>query len=196
MHWFSSANLTGHHASRACVSPAIGSPACTAALVAFCPASCTGETHANNRNTEMMDAKRMRWSCSSSRWFFDIGRPMESACIGSPGLFAPNPCSGAIGTAALTSYDALIIDLGSQHASTVPHNHSTFRVHSSFPIIWCGLDDALCDRQRKRNAVLPAFEIIAGGRVCSPTILSRYAGIRTVEQRCCRSGGLCSNRHC
>ena len=116
--------------------------------------------------------------------------------IGSPGLLAPDPCGGAIGTAALSSYDALIVNLGRQHASTVAHNQSTLRADGPLPVIWCGPDDALRDRQRKRNAVLPAFGIVTGGRVSNPTILSRYARICAVEHCCRRSGGLRGNRRC
>jgi hypothetical protein len=99
-------------------------------------------------------------------------------------------------TAALSSFDALIVNLGRQHASTVAHNQSTLRAHGPFPVIWCGPDDALRDRQRKRNAILPAFDIVTGGRVCNPTILSRYARICAVEHCCRRSGGLRGNRRC
>src|ERR1700751_2108825 len=128
-------------------------------------------------------------------------RRMSMVCLlslirGSPGLFAPDPCGGAIGTAALPPYYALIVNLGCQHASAVLHNHTPQWVHGSFPVIWRGPNNAVRDRQRKRNAVLPAFGIVAGGRVCSPTILSRYAYICTVKRGCRRSGGLRGNRHC
>jgi len=115
---------------------------------------------------------------------------------GSPGLFAPDPRGGAIGTAALPSHSALIVNLGCQHASAVPHNHTPQRVHGSFPIIWRGPDNAVRDRQRKRNAVLPAFGIVAGSRVCNLTILPRYARICTIKGGCRRSGGLRGSRHC
>ncbi len=116
--------------------------------------------------------------------------------IGSPGLLAPDPCSGAIGTAALSSYDALIVNLVRQHASAVAHNQSTLRAYGPLPVIRCGPDDALRDRQRKRYAVLPAFDIVTGGRVSKPTILFRYARICAVEHCCRRSGGLRGNRCC
>ena len=81
---------------------------------------------------------------------------------GSPGLFAPDPRGGAIGTAALPSHSALIVNLGCQHASAVPHNHTPQRVHGSFPIVGRGPDNAVRDRQRKRNAVLPALALLPG----------------------------------
>jgi hypothetical protein len=39
---------------------------------ACCPACCAGETHANNRNTGMMDAKRMSIPLLLKWRFFDI----------------------------------------------------------------------------------------------------------------------------
>lgn len=111
-------------------------------------------------------------------------------------MLAPDPCGGAIRTATLPSYGALIVDLGRQHASAVPHNQSTLRAYGSFPEIWRGPHNAVRDRQRKRNAVLPAFGIVAEGRVCNPTILSRYARICPVEHGRRRSEGLRDNRQC
>jgi len=95
-----------------------------------------------------------KWGVASRRW--DRGPVTRS-----PGLLAPDPRGGAIGTAALPSDDALIVDLSRQDASTVPHYQSTLRAHCPLPEIWRGPDDAARYRQRKRNAVFPTSDVIA-----------------------------------